>query len=842
MLNTRKKILKAIAGFCYRHHLKIIIAALLITVISVYFSLKLEVSTEIIDLLPKDSPVVKTFRRTMSKYGSMDYLIVVIEDKEGEKVENWESFTEGFAGALEEMEEVRNVDYRISDRVRDYYRTTFYDYALLYLDKQELRMVKKKLTGESITEEMRHNRRLLETTGSSSVKELIKRDPLRMREVFDKYIKSARGKLKIRFRDGYYFSRDLKMMLMLVKPERPAQDMKFVKSFLKKVKNTEKRVKKKFDAGDLKISYTGNYAIASSYSDIIKKDILITFLTSFLGVMILFIVTFRRAASLIYVGLPLLMGVLWTLSLAYLLIGSLNLVTSAFCAVLIGLGVDFAIHLFNKYALEKADGKEELKSIELALTETGNGIMTGAFTTAFAFYAMMVTDFRGLYELGFMTGTGIILCLVSMFFVMPSLLVFRSRFPIDTEKFKRIQNFGLSYLVSFVKNHRRVIIAAGVIITVFMGVFSYFVEFDDNFKHLRPDDNKPLRVQRHLVEKIGSPLRYTLLIAEGKNYREILRKADSIGKKLEELIKRNHVVSYNSLRTFIPPIERQKRNIRWLKKQKKNQPALFDSDKIKKRFKDSLEKSGFNSFEPFQNSIEVVNRALKVDSLLTVEKLKEAGVGDLVSRFLSKKNGSYELVTYVYPNLKNSSGRSIDQLVKSFEDMPDVKMIGMKILGRELKRIVERDTAFAAVLALLGVFGFMFYHFRGIKIVGLAVLPLCISVLWLIGTMSLLRIHFNLINICVLPIIIGIGIDDGIHIVHHYLEDAHRNVVETATLTGRAVIITSLTTIVGFGSLLFANYPGIASVGVVSILGVFYALLATVTLLPALLVVFERGW
>ncbi len=836
----RKNILSCLARFSYQHYRLIILISVLLTFISAFFALKLDLTTEIIDLLPKDSPVVQSFNNAMERYGSMDYLIVVIEDKDGKEVENREDFVDDLAQELNSLNTVKYVDYKIDDKIRTFYRKTFYDYALLYLGKDELTTIKDKLSLDSMTRQMCLNRESLKTAVSAASKELIVRDPLSMRNIFEKHINRAKGKLKIHFKDGYYFSEDLTMIFMLVKPNRPAQEMKFVKMFLKDVKSAEERVKAKYDnPADLKIGYTGNYAIAESYSGVIKKDIIITFLTSFIGVMLLFLFTFRRIASIFYVGIPLIMAVLWTLCLSYFYIGNLNIVTSAFCAILIGLGVDFAIHLFNKYSAEKADGKNDLEALELSLTETGDGIITAALTTAFAFFAVMISGFRGLAELGFMTGSGIILCLIAMFVVFPALLTLRAKYPIARSRFKKIPNFGLEGLAEFIEKNREKVVAVCAILTVLFGIAAFFIKFDDDFRNIRPKGSKPIKLQKRLISKIGSPLNYTLVLTKGSTVQEVMENGDKVVEKLEELIKSDTVLSFNSLRKFIPPMEQQHKNLEWLENTRNSDPEAFSFERIDNDFEQAVEKSGFRSKAPFEESLSNIKRALSVKKPITIEKLRESGIGDLVSRFFYEGNGFYELATYVYPTYENPK-KAVNQIVEELKNMKGVSVIGVKVLSTELKRIVEKDAFLAALLSLTGVFGFLIYHFKKLKVVALAILPLFVSVIWMVGTMSLLKLKFNLVNISILPIIIGIGIDDGIHIVHHYLEDAHRNIINTAKITGRAVVITSLTTVVGFGSLLFADYPGLASVGTVAILGVSYALIASITVLPALLSLLDK--
>ncbi|MGQ9645125.1 MAG: MMPL family transporter [Thermodesulfobacteriota bacterium] len=116
-----------------------------------------------------------------------------------------------------------------------------------------------------------------------------------------------------------------------------------------------------------------------------RFDMQSSFLTSLILVLILFFFAYRRWVTLLFAGLPLLGGIQFTMGIASLTLGSLNILTAAFSAILVGLGIDFSIHLYDRYHHERALGADSPSAIETSLTQTGPGIWTGAFTTIFAF-------------------------------------------------------------------------------------------------------------------------------------------------------------------------------------------------------------------------------------------------------------------------------------------------------------------------------------------------------------------------------------------------------------------------------------------------------------------------
>ncbi|GAH34636.1 unnamed protein product, partial [marine sediment metagenome] len=225
-----------------------------------------------------------------------------------------------------------------------------------------------------------------------------------------------------------------------IKPKRPPTDIDFDKKLLKTIKQVGEKVHKE----GVRIDYTGGYIMALDDEKMIRRDIILTLSLAFFLVLTLFFLTFRRKETFFFVSAPLLMGLAWTVGIASLYPRHLNMVTFGFFPILIGLGVDYAIHIYNRYLEEKRKGKDTLSSLETTLSQTGEGIVTGALTTAVAFYALTFTEFRGLSELGFLSGTGILACLLSMLFILPAILSWQSRLrPSSPEKIRPLSSFGL---------------------------------------------------------------------------------------------------------------------------------------------------------------------------------------------------------------------------------------------------------------------------------------------------------------------------------------------------------------------------------------------------------------
>jgi predicted RND superfamily exporter protein len=217
-----------------------------------------------------------------------------------------------------------------------------------------------------------------------------------------------------------------------------------------------------------------------------------------------------------------------------------------------------------------------------------------------------------------------------------------------------------------------------------------------------------------------------------------------------------------------------------------------------------------------------------------------------------RSSRGYRIVTHIYPPSGTwHEAVPIEFLHSLKKDVGHIDFTGVALIAKELEKVVKKDLAYVVIVVTLSVLLILLFHFRSISRAILSLIPVLCGSLWMLGSMHILGIQMNFLNIIVLPMIIGIGVDSGIHILQRYYaamaqdtDPQHRknsdHLFTAIENTGRAVVITSLTTIIGFGSLAFASFRGIREMGILSILGVSFCLIAALTILPATLKIWER--
>ncbi|KAB2955070.1 MAG: MMPL family transporter, partial [Thermoanaerobaculia bacterium] len=242
--------------------------------------------------------------------------------------------------------------------------------------------------------------------------------------------------------------------------------------------------------------------------------------------------------------------------------------------------------------------------------------------------------------------------------------------------------------------------------------------------------------------------------------------------------------------------------------------------------------------EPFAPGLDLLSSALAPAGPVTMEAVLALPQGQtLLDRYLRRVPQGWKSVVKLY-NLPGRPKREVPQAAVDLADSvgSGARLTGMNTLSRSLRGEIRRDALVSGLIGLAAVFLMLWLDFRSIRAAFLALVPLAIGILWMIGAMVVLDLHLNFMNIFVITMILGIGVDYGIHVIHRFREEHQRtggDAVDAVEETARGVLLAAMTTVVGFGSLATSHYPGLVSMGLVSTLGTFATALVAVAVVPA---------
>lgn len=842
MILFREKILRQVAQFSVSHFKHLLLGTLILAALSGFLVSRLEFQSDVVNLLPAKAPATGAFVQFLKEFGSGDTLLIILERKSGGEVESFGPLAKILAERLMATGEFSEIHGWADQSAATEIGEAFIAKALLYLTEEDLRQMESRLTDEAIEKRVLDLKAKLHSPIGSWTSQWAVRDPLDLWSIFKKYI-PAGG----RFESGrVLLSEDRKMMLLLAKPKGRPSDVRYDEILLEKIRSAERAAKEAFRRGknidpgvdiqDLVIGLAGGHISALEDSRMIKKELLMNFTVSLVGVLTLFVLAFRSLISLLYALFPLMASPLLTLGLFFPFLGRLSESTGAFSAIILGLSIDFIILLYSRYLEERNAGQSLQESLDRSFGQTGPGVFTGGVTTTAAYYALLASDFRGVQELGFLTGTGILISLLCAFFLFPALVAWRERKKGKSQTFPAISSFRLERVSLWALKKPLLVVLLCTAITLGGLGWVSKVKLNNDPRKLRPADHPSLVLEEKVRAKMGEGQETIILMAESRTAEEALEVQGKVKEVFDGALALGlPLVRYDNLGVFIPPPSRQERNLQWIQARERES---FNPLRLERKFKEVLQREGLR-VEPFEAGLKILRTMLANRETITWEGFQKSPLKELGEKFLKKEGALFLSASYlqVKPDFL-SDPQAANFLQELKRSGPNVRVTGSRLVQRELETLMVREAWKVLLIALAGVLALIYLDFRCWRLTLLSLLPVILASLWTLGLMGILGMDLNFMNLVVFTMVLGIGVDYGVHILHRMTERGATQLEAGLAQVGKGVVLAALTTVVGFGSLALSGYPGLRSMGAVALMGVGFSALIAMTLLPVVLQMF----
>lgn len=862
-----------------------------------YTATHLHFNTSRRDLVSKNLPYEKLYEQYREKFFDFDGVTVVIEGTNSDEMK-------GFAEALvQKLQSDPSIYSEILYKINlDYFR----DKGLLYLDKPGLtglvEMIKSRrdfldeINGApGLNSFMRGintqissgmvDTLLSDFLGSSSEEK--KNDPADLQllsSILGQMNSHLNGEPRYRSpwrsllskkeaslaEEGYMISDDGKLMFVLINPKNTDNGFAGPTTAIKAVRQLIADLKPGFP--NIEVGVTGSNVIAADEMTTTQADVKVASLISLAGVTLLFFVAYRGIFKPLLAIFCLIIALCWSMGFTTLIIGHLNILSIVSVTVLIGLGVDFGIHVLERYREEKNLGKDVIPALQQTLRKTGHGNLAGAIITAIAFFAMTFTDFTGIAELGLICGGGILLCFVAMIVLLPAMVVLEDRWQ---NKFSPEHASPIARHTQFEKllGHYQLIIGVSAVL-LFASLFAFIgMKFDYNLLNLQAKGTEAVKYELKIINNGSHSTWYAAVIADSfedaVEKQKRLETIPSVGKveSILSVIPKNQEERLESIKTVAPVIDGLEvrpeddafslpalaetvKKIRFKLRSRSDDPSdpVNQAGALAQKFLDDLgaidaatAQDRLNRFsaELFQDYRKKIGD-LKTSAHPSPVKMEE--LPPLLKKRFLGKNGNGKFLIQVYPNINIWERRAMEEFLTELRKI-DPNVTGNAVHMYESSQLMKNGYINGGIYALAAIFFFVLASFRNLKTTALILLPKLVGSVWTVGLMKIVGIKLNMANLIILPLISGIGLVNGIHIVHRFREDPNSDVSVLSKSTGQGVVLSSLATMIGFGSLMVADHRGIYSLGLLLTLGIGSSLLASITLLPAMLKLCHiKGW
>ncbi len=640
---------------------------------------------------------------------------------------------------------------------------------------------------------------------------------------------------------------------------------------------------------DFRIERTGITAVTRDEGDSIGFYTQLISLAAIILIFLLLVWNFRSILIPVLTLIPIVIGIIWTYGTIALTLGSVNLFTIMIMVIMLGLGIDFSIHAASRFHEEMVAGRSVADALHYTLNETGKGIITGALTTAAAFYTLMLADTKGISEFGFCSGTGVILMLLAVLWILPALLAYNeTRKRTKTLAPEKTHDFSILGEFAEQMGQLRLFVIPLLLIATAAGIWGgLHLSYEWNFNKLEPKGLRSVELQDEIIAKFKLSIAMSLLTADS------VEKSRELRKKFKE---KGIVGEVDDISLWVsrPDFEKNKKHIVRLREALAGEQEVLsfvENAENRAMIAEELDRLWANiveiqalSFTGGQDRVVekakqlVATRENRAEGLLQ-QVAQRFAAGDAVDwshfdRFaqlfgytlrsqakqMAEENEPVTLamvpedIRAKYTSITGVDGFLMQILPKQnlyekeeLEQFQKVankihpKVTGMPQMILQMGIATMSEGKLTSLTAVTVILVLLLLDFRRHPFVaGLAFLPLISGTALMLGAMWLFGEKLNYLNTMALPVIIGIGVDDGVHFFHRLIQEGKGGMRRAVTSVGRAMLMTSLTTMIGFGSLMFYLMEGMRSFGFVLFVGVGMCFVVTVTLLPALSALFEK--
>jgi predicted RND superfamily exporter protein len=794
-------LIDVLVTWAYRRRALVIGAAFCILAVSAEGARRLSFETDVLTLLPRDGRVIPAFRTFLSMFGSLDQLYVVFTAPEGSPIADYSDRIDAWIDQLRAAPEIDRVDAGMADESRN--AGWLADRQLLLLDDRTLDEALNRLRPEGLSAAVASRRELL-TLPSSNMADLVRHDPAGLFELTQK---ALGGNAPIGI-DGGYVTPDGSSRLVIARPNRPPYDAEFSRALDARLRGIAAQQIQVEPV--LRVEMAGGHRIAVETEAFIRRESIVNTLGSLALILPLLYFVFRSPWLVAIGSLPSALSLIVVLGILGFTGATLSAAATGSAAMLFGLGVDGVVLLYVSHRFAVAKGLDARAAVQ-AIAEPSKSMLLGMWTTAATFYGLMFVDFPSLQELGRLVGHSMVVCGLATLFLVPATLPRKPR--------KAQRALVLPGLAEWVRRHRTAIVAGSLVATVLLGAAAARIRINPTLERLRSTTDAAA-LEARIASTFGLPGEVSVIVVQGYDLERLLASNEALAARLAQALP---AVRVDPASRLLPSLATQAHRAKRIDASGL-MPAQVQASLAGAALTEGFRPGAFDAFA------ERVPRLLDSSLRLTYDEYVSNGFRDLVSRFISHSAGEWTLATYVFPRTPEEL-TAVQTVVDAVD--PAQTLTGLPLVNRELSRRFMPQFLKGLAIGTIMVLVSLVLVFRDWRLCALALLPTFAGLIWTAGVLALAGVELDLFAVFAVVTFVGIGVDYGIHMVHRYRE--RRDPVQTVSELAPVILAAAAITLFGYGTLITSSYPPLRSIGVVSATSVCALALASVFLLPALM-------
>lgn len=800
----------AIYKFFRKFRISFFILIIAFFAFSVYLNTKIRFEEDITRMLPSDENIQK-ISRVSQNINFMDKLIINISLRDTNQIANPQKLIE-FGDKLNNLllpyqpDLTKEIDYQVSDKVISGLYDDFFDNLPLFLEEGDYHTIDSLIQKDAVENAIKNNFKTLISPASMVMKQFVMKDPLHLTPIVLNKLNTFQIGDNYSIYNNRIFTSDKKNLSLFVTSAYPSGETRKNGELVRALSTSIDSLEHQFN-GEILAQYYGAAAVAVGNANQIKNDIKLTISLATIVLLVFMSLFFRKKSIFIILFLPAVFGGSLAIAVLYLMKGQISAISLGIGSILLGITVDYALHLFTHY--------RSAGSVEKVMKDIVSPVLISAITTVSAFLCLLFVSSRALQDLGLFAGISVGVAALFSLIVLPHFLRKKDyEKNMVSDKKSVIERFT-SY--PFEKN--KYLIIAIVVITIITLFFAGKTEFDGDMDKMSYLSEELKKAEDNLDKIAGVTLKSVYVISTGTNLQEALVNNEKAIPQLENLKKEGLITQYTSVSKLLISDSMQQERI-------KHWNNYWTKDK-KEQLKRNLENAG-NSFKFKPEAFASFTHLLEKD----FTPLKQEDFADLRDLFLNEYITENKDITTVVSILKADENNK-PYIYKAFEGKNKLIVFDKKYMTDNLVRVLKDDFNLLVYLSLGIVFFILLLSFGRIELALLTFIPMTISWVWTLGIMGLFGIKFTIFNIIISTFIFGLGIDYSIFIMRGLLQE-YKYGIKNLNSYKTSILLSAITTITGIGVLILAKHPALKSMALLSIIGILSVIIISYTLQPAL--------
>ncbi|VAX15179.1 hypothetical protein MNBD_NITROSPINAE04-281 [hydrothermal vent metagenome] len=597
---------------------------------------------------------------------------------------------------------------------------------------------------------------------------------------FRAIVKNMSGNIERATKHGVWFSPDGNRALMLLSSKASAFNIDEQEKLIGLIKRTFKETN---PLGEIKLGLTGSGIFSVESRAFIKAEAQrITVLAS--GVVIVFLlVVFRSFIAVVLSALPLLTGIVFAVAATQLLCGYVHGITIAFGATIIGVAVDYPIHVMS----HKMKGEKAQATVE----RIGSTLIIGAFTTSIGYAAMVFSGFAGLNQLGVFSIAGTLAAAISARYILPMAVA---------DDFFLSDPVSSAPMISFFANRARLITPILILFAIFSAislVFDGMPVWDDNLSKLNVVSESGRRLDEKLRAELNAPDALRFITVKGASVEGVLQKSEALTVRLDELVEQGALGGYDMAAKYLPSINTQRLR----------QKSIPDKEVLRKNLSAAVSGLIFkkDTFEPFIRDVIDASSS----KFANLENMRGTPIGLKLSLLLKKVDGKSIALIPLY-RVQNEN--DLIELAKS-TGKHGVRYINIKSESTNLIKEYRSEAVTACILGLFAIIVALFVFLDSIRDIGRILISVAGPIAIVMFILSRLEGGLSIFHLVSILLVAGLGIDYALFLNRDFPTQEERN----RTLS--SALICNISTILVFGILAMSELYVLSSIGSTVFLG-----------------------